>query len=250
MQIVLNDTVLCNFDDVTPTFSGQAFSAVSTDHGYYGNGGASFNGSNNCRQNWINDNGFVPSATPKTFTALIRNNFSGVALGGVALYNGGGDGHGYQAVVDNRNSISIGQKTLQIRKNSTTSPLIESNTGGAIALNTWYRVEFTIQTVSPMLTASVYNHSTGQLLDSISVDDTSFMSQTLYPGFFHYSGTVGGMSFDNLILKGGDEPPEPVGGLINVYNGTAFVAKPVKVWNGSGWVAKPLKRWNGTSWSD
>lgn len=39
MQIVLNgSTVLCNFDDVNPTFSGQAFSTVSTDHGYYGSG--------------------------------------------------------------------------------------------------------------------------------------------------------------------------------------------------------------------
>jgi hypothetical protein len=39
-----------------------------------------------------------------------------------------------------------------------------------------------------------------------------------------------------------------VGGNIKVWNGTAWVAKPVKVWNGSAWVAKPVKRWNGTAW--
>jgi hypothetical protein len=40
----------------------------------------------------------------------------------------------------------------------------------------------------------------------------------------------------------------PVGGNIKVWNGSAWVAKPVKVWNGSAWVTKPLKRWNGSAW--
>lgn len=38
------------------------------------------------------------------------------------------------------------------------------------------------------------------------------------------------------------------GGNIKVWNGSAWVAKPVKVWNGSAWVAKPMKRWNGSAW--
>lgn len=33
-----------------------------------------------------------------------------------------------------------------------------------------------------------------------------------------------------------------------VWNGTAWVVKPVKVWNGTSFVAKPLKRWTGTAW--
>lgn len=37
-------------------------------------------------------------------------------------------------------------------------------------------------------------------------------------------------------------------GQMKAYNGSAFIAKPVKVWNGSAWVVKPLKRWNGSSW--
>lgn len=37
-------------------------------------------------------------------------------------------------------------------------------------------------------------------------------------------------------------------GQIKVWNGSAWVAKPVKVWNGSSWVVKPVKRWNGSAW--
>jgi hypothetical protein len=43
-------------------------------------------------------------------------------------------------------------------------------------------------------------------------------------------------------------PAPSSGGNIKVWNGSAWVAKPVKVWNGSSWVAKPVKRWNGSAW--
>lgn len=39
------------------------------------------------------------------------------------------------------------------------------------------------------------------------------------------------------------------GGNIKVWNGTAWVAKPVKYWNGTAWVTKPVKRWNGSAWT-
>lgn len=44
--------------------------------------------------------------------------------------------------------------------------------------------------------------------------------------------------------------PSGAGGTggIKVWNGSAWVPKPVKVWNGSAWVVKPVKRWNGSSW--
>ena len=38
------------------------------------------------------------------------------------------------------------------------------------------------------------------------------------------------------------------GGLMKVWNGSAWVEKPVKVWTGSAWVAKPVKVWNGSAW--
>ena len=43
------------------------------------------------------------------------------------------------------------------------------------------------------------------------------------------------------------EPPAG-SGLIKVWNGSAWVEKPVKVWTGSAWVTKPLKRWTGSTW--
>lgn len=39
-------------------------------------------------------------------------------------------------------------------------------------------------------------------------------------------------------------------GQIKIYDGTAFVAKPVKVWDGSSWGTKPAKRWSGTAWTE
>lgn len=37
-------------------------------------------------------------------------------------------------------------------------------------------------------------------------------------------------------------------GKIKVWNGSAWVAKPLKVWNGSAWVTKPVKHWTGSAW--
>ena len=38
-------------------------------------------------------------------------------------------------------------------------------------------------------------------------------------------------------------------GYATVWNGSAWVRKPLKVWNGSAWVIKPLKYWNGSTWA-
>lgn len=43
-------------------------------------------------------------------------------------------------------------------------------------------------------------------------------------------------------------PPPAGSGLIKVWNGSAWVEKPVKVWNGSAWVTKPVKFWTGSAW--
>lgn len=37
-------------------------------------------------------------------------------------------------------------------------------------------------------------------------------------------------------------------GQIKVWNGSAWVAKPVKVWTGSEWITKRVKYWNGSAW--
>lgn len=42
--------------------------------------------------------------------------------------------------------------------------------------------------------------------------------------------------------------PAGTGGNAKVWNGSAWVTKPVKYWNGSAWVTKPVKHWNGSAW--
>jgi hypothetical protein len=37
-------------------------------------------------------------------------------------------------------------------------------------------------------------------------------------------------------------------GYLKVWNGSAWVSKPMKAWSGSAWVVKPVKRWTGTVW--
>ena len=37
-------------------------------------------------------------------------------------------------------------------------------------------------------------------------------------------------------------------GYVKVWDGSAWVLKPVKVWNGSAWEIKPAKYWDGSAW--
>ena len=57
------------------------------------------------------------------------------------------------------------------------------------------------------------------------------------------SGT--GMSWAAVTLA---LRPISLGGNTKYWNGSAWVAKPVKFCNGSAWTAKPLKQWNGSAW--
>ena len=43
-------------------------------------------------------------------------------------------------------------------------------------------------------------------------------------------------------------PVPPATGRLKVWDGLAWVLKPVKVWMGSAWIEKPLKFWNGSAW--
>ena len=47
---------------------------------------------------------------------------------------------------------------------------------------------------------------------------------------------------------GSEETPSSGGSQIKVWNGSAWVLKPLKRWNGTAWVDTLLKRWNGSSW--
>lgn len=36
--------------------------------------------------------------------------------------------------------------------------------------------------------------------------------------------------------------------IAKIWNGSAFIAKPLKTWNGSSWTERQAKFWNGTDW--
>lgn len=38
------------------------------------------------------------------------------------------------------------------------------------------------------------------------------------------------------------------GASVKVWDGAAWVQKPVKVWDGLSWVLKPMKVFNGSAW--
>lgn len=66
-------------------------------------------------------------------------------------------------------------------------------------------------------------------------------------GIFIFSDGPNSWAAMSIALRPDPSPPSS-GGKIKVWDGSAWVVKPVKVWNGSAWVEKPLKRWNGSAW--
>jgi hypothetical protein len=57
-------------------------------------------------------------------------------------------------------------------------------------------------------------------------------------GSYRLTGTAVTLTYHAIVASSG----------MNVWNGSAWVDKPVKVWTGSAWVQKPVKVWNGSSW--
>lgn len=56
-----------------------------------------------------------------------------------------------------------------------------------------------------------------------------------------YNGVTPSASITTAI------PARP-GGVINVWNGSAWVKGTVKVWNGSAWATAQARVWDGSSW--
>ena len=51
----------------------------------------------------------------------------------------------------------------------------------------------------------------------------------------------------SIIVSDYIAPPATSGG-VRVWDGTAFVMRPVQVWDGTSWALKPASTWKGTSW--
>ena len=81
------------------------------------------------------------------------------------------------------------------------------------------------------------------------LDATETISRTdssVTDGRYHGPRLQSGSYADDYIIE--DFSAGGSTGQIKVWNGSAFVAKPVKVYNGSSFVTKPVKVYNGSSW--
>lgn len=79
-----------------------------------------------------------------------------------------------------------------------------------------------------------------------------------FPQFDSRQGGSGGSDvWDNglagELLSADFFPPAATPRLLKYWNGSAWVAKPMKRWTGAAWetvMVGKLKRWNGTSWEN
>lgn len=92
------------------------------------------------------------------------------------------------------------------------------------------------------------------------------MSNNPYSNFFRngpsnfYKTIESSYRFEPGALDGTSDPsipflplfspviPSGTTGYAKVWDGSAWVKKPVKVWTGSAWEIKPVKHWNGSAW--
>lgn len=66
-------------------------------------------------------------------------------------------------------------------------------------------------------------------------------------GTLNSGGQWVGMIQTFTLTEGEDPDPEPTG-TVKVWDGSAWVERPVKVWTGSAWETKPTKFYDGTQW--
>jgi len=106
---------------------------------------------------------------------------------------------------------------------------------------------------------TAYTNSQGAGLDTLRATKTyvytySAGSYGTSPGYATFTATVSGayngvtptvsIASPNALVA---IPARP-GGIINVWNGSAWVDGTPKVWNGSTWVTAQARVWNGTEW--
>jgi hypothetical protein len=146
---------------------------------------------------------------------------------------------------------------VQIRNSS--SVVIASSASGFIVSGLWYRFEGMVDATNAQAQMKVFK---GSNVNGSTPDyDTGVVTSTMGSATAIDNMTIGHVNaatatsyFDNLQVNDatsswvGSIYTPPSGGNIKVWNGSAWVAKPVKVWNGSAWVIKPAKKWNGSAW--
>lgn len=153
-----------------------------------------------------------------------------------------------------------------LQLNSSRQILVNSNSGvvatsTAVTAGTWVFVQLASTvgstTTSGRIEAKITTAAGATVLnyDSAATINTGTAAISSiafgHPGFAAVANTFSYdlLTADNALGTGFPGTAAPTaGGNIKVWDGAAWVAKPVKVWTGTAWVAKPVKRWTGTAW--
>lgn len=168
-----------------------------------------------------------------------------ILVGGYGLFGGAGYRRFYEL-----DPSTLVKTTLWEPAVSVTSSDEQINYGSMTydAAGNIYVISKTFSTAHPIY-LNIYTRGTatwsGKPLDTSGPDTTPYVS------------TKRGGSFGRIewIYTTGNNAPYQVkydvlrmGSGVRVWNGSAWVIKPVKEWNGSAWVAREMKYWNGSTW--
>lgn len=75
-----------------------------------------------------------------------------------------------------------------------------------------------------------------------SYNDTGLTANTQHWYKILASNGVGNSAYSTVVTG------TTLGGIVRVWNGTAYVTANAKVWNGTAWVSAQVRIWNGTEW--
>lgn len=159
---------------------------------------------------------------------------------------------------------------FQLRNNTTVAADIRLNTTGAIAFRNssqtavatstawsagqFIRVEGMVNSSSQqqgkVFAGSNVNGTTADYDSGVVTATNTNTMNNFTLGFVTTPGGASIIHWDNILMQdsGFPGPVVTTTGGMKVWNGSAWVIKPVKVWNGSAWAVKPVKFWDGSTW--
>jgi hypothetical protein len=119
-----------------------------------------------------------------------------------------------------------------------TTVVIEAGSGTANVAVIGEQVDVSVGTVT-VVGKAIVPVTTNLLTSAVGdVAVTAKQAVTVPVAGEQITATVGSVSVATAAMAG-----------VGVWNGSAWVERPVKVWNGSAWVQKPVKHWDGSSWA-
>lgn len=102
-------------------------------------------------------------------------------------------------------------------------------------------------TATNMNYSGSYSVSSGSLPSGLSLNTSTGAITGTVTSAADYSFTI---TATNSYASISQAFSGTIAGGIRIWNGTAWLKRPVQVWNGTAWVVKTLKVWSGSSWDN